>query len=70
MTQDRRTVGSVALIPTVKFDSVISADLVLIKSKIFVDSSKKIVCTLPKGVAIIHISFVEICNTEAPFRLT
>ncbi|KXU40675.1 type I restriction enzyme S subunit [Longibaculum muris] len=34
MTQDRRTVGSVALIPTVKFDSVISADLVLIKSKI------------------------------------
>lgn len=43
---------------------------VLIKSKIFVDSSKKIVCTLPKSVAIIHNSFVEICNTEAPFRLT
>lgn len=34
MTQDRRTVGSVALIPTVKSESVISADLVLIKSEI------------------------------------
>ena len=34
MTQDRRTVGSVALIPTVKCKSVISADLVLMNSDI------------------------------------
>ena len=34
MTQDRRTVGSVALIPIIDEPSVISADLVKIKSKI------------------------------------
>ena len=34
MTQDRRTVGSVALIPTIDGISVISADLVKINSKI------------------------------------
>lgn len=34
MTQDRRTVGSVALIPIIEGTSVISADLVKVKSKI------------------------------------
>ena len=34
MTQDRRTVGSVALIPTTSATSVISADLIKIESKI------------------------------------
>ena len=34
MTQDRRTVGSVALIPTIEGISVISADLVKVNSKI------------------------------------
>ena len=34
MTQDRRTVGSVALIPTIEGTSVISADLVKVDSKI------------------------------------
>lgn len=34
MTQDRRTVGSVALIPNIKLLSVISADLIKLESKI------------------------------------
>ena len=34
MTQDRRTVGSVALVPTIESASVISADLVKVNSKI------------------------------------
>lgn len=34
MTQDRRTVGSVALIPVIDGTSVISADLVKIESKV------------------------------------
>ncbi len=73
MTQDRRTVGYVALIPTIDGISVISADLVKINSKIdntflyamfkYGNLSKN-VSQFANGANVLHLKPQAICNIK------